>query len=280
MKKKTVACAVLSAAAAACSDRDGYILDAQTLVVGEDAEEFPSIQAAIDSAGAGATIEVDPGVYAERVVIRQSLRLIGSESVLEPPAASNPHDPVIEVRGAVDVRIEGFTVRGPADGIQVRDSAGVVLAGIVASGNGDEGIDVRHSSAVEIRAIAEDNLGQGIQIRDGSENVTVHSSTIAGNSDDGIKIEVSTAVTVRSSALSGNLDGLKIEASADCVVADNEVTVNRDDGVFVESSTGTAVLRNTVTSNLGFGIRLLASPSTLLEENLVVGNAAGDYEID
>jgi len=275
-----LAAAALSVVVAACSDRDGYILDAPTLTVGNDPEEFPSIQAAVDSAGPGATIEVDAGVWAERVEIRQSVRLIGAGSVIELPPGANPNDAVIEVREAVAVRIEGFTVRGPGDGIEVRDSADVVIVGVVASGNGDEGIDVRHSSGVEISATVEDNAGQGIQVREESEDVRVHASTIAGNLDDGVKIEVSTAVTVESSTISGNLDGVKIEASIDCVVADNLVTANRDDGVFIQGSFSTAVLRNTVTSNLGFGIRLLTASSTVLEDNVVLGNAAGDYEVD
>jgi pectin methylesterase-like acyl-CoA thioesterase len=116
----TFAVALLKAAAA-CSD-SGDLLDADTLSVGPSpGADFASVQAAVGSAKAGATIEVEAGTYVEDVLIVQSVTLLGAggASILELQAGT---DPVIETGGANGVRIEGFTVRGPADGIQVRDS--------------------------------------------------------------------------------------------------------------------------------------------------------------
>jgi hypothetical protein len=78
-------------------------------------------------------------------------------------------------------------------------------------------------------------------VREGSADVTIHSSTVSGSVQDGVKIESSTAVSV---------------------------------------VTGTQLLSNTVGGNLGFWIRLLASPDTVLEDNTVIGNVGGDVEID
>jgi len=281
--RRLVAAAALLLAAGGCSSSDG-VLDDGTLTVGDSgSDEFSTIQAAIDSAGPGTTIEVAAGTYVERLIILQSVTLVGAGagSIVELPGNIDPTDPVIEVRGAVNVRIEGFTVRGPSDGILVRDSSAVVIASVVASDNGDEGIDVRHSSGVEISGIFENNGDHGVQVREGSDGVTVQASTISANVQDGVNVEVSTGVTVQSSTIAGNLqDGAKIEGSADCTVRDNEVTGNGDDGVLVGESTGVQLLRNTVTGNLGFGIRLRVSPDTLLEDNTVTGNTAGNIEID
>lgn len=265
-------------------DSDDDILDADTLTVGPSGSaDFPSIQSAVESAKVGATIMVEAGTYVEEVVIEQSVTLLGAGagSIVKFPTDSGTQDAVIEVRDAVGVHIEGFRVLGPDDGIQVRDSSEVVIASVVASGNGDEGVDVRNSSDVEISGIFEDNGDQGIHVRGESDRVLIHSSTITGSVQDGVKIELSTAVTVDSSTVSGNgQDGVKIESSADCTLSDSVVTNNGDDGVLVGESTGTQLLENEITDNLDKGIHLRASPDTLLEGNTVLGNAGGEIEID
>ena len=276
-----VVAALLLGAAGCGSDRD--VLEAETLTVGHSpSADFPSISGAVGSARAGATIHVEAGTYVESVVIEKSVTLIGAggATIVQLPPADTSGEAVIQVRGAVGVRIQGLTVQGPADGFRVRDSRGVVITNVVASGNGDEGMDVQNSRDVEISGTFDDNLGDGIQIGEGSARVTVHSSTIS-EALDGVKIQQSSAVTVHSSTISVNIqDGVKIESSADCIVRDNDINTNGDDGILVGESTGARLLRNSITNNFGRGIRLRASPDTVLEGNTFSGNVGGDVEID
>lgn len=267
------------ACAAACSSSDDVLDVDNTLTVGQSGSaDFSTIEAAVRSAGAGATIEVEGGTYTENVELEQSvtLRAVGAATIVGLAGS-----PVIHVRGAADVRIEGFTIKGPDDGIQVSDSIRVTIASVVASNNGDEGVDVQGSSDVEIAGTFENNSGQGIQVQEGSARVTVHSSTVAGSAQDGVRVEFSSGVTVHSSTVSGNgQDGVKIESSADCTVRDNSISSNGDDGILVGESTGVELLRNSITSNLGNGIRLRASPDTLLDGNTFSGNGALDVDVD
>ncbi len=278
-----VAAALLLATQGCSDESDSDVSGEELLTVGSSgSDDFSSIQDAVDSAKAGATILVDAGVYDEHVVIEQSvtLRGAGAGSVIELPGADTG-DGALEVHDATDVHIEGFTVHGPGDGIQVRDSSAVVIKAVVASNNGDEGIDVRRSSDVEISGVFANNGDQGIHVRDASHRVTVHTSVISGSVQDGVKVEASSEVTVHSSTISGNQqDGVKIEASADCIVRDNEVTDNGDDGVLVGESTGAQLLGNTITGNFDVGVLLRASPDTILDGNTVSGNAGGDVVIE
>ena len=265
--------------AAACSSGDDEPLGSEFLTVSQSGSaDFSTIQAAVGSARAGATIEVEGGTYAENVEIEQplTLRAVGAATI-----QGLPGSPAVHVRDTSDVRIEGFTIQGPADGIQISDSTRVVLASVVSSRNGDEGVDVQGSTDVEIAGVFLENAGEGIQVQGGSSRVTIHSSTVTASAQDGVKIELSSEVTVHSSTVSGNLqDGVKVESSAGCIVRDNDVSNNVDDGIVVGESTATQILRNSIHSNLGNGLVLRASPDTVYLDNTFSGNGGSDIDID
>jgi parallel beta-helix repeat protein len=236
------------------------LLEAFELTAGHSGNaDFPSIGAAVGSARAGAIVRVEPGTYIDNVIIEQAVTLIaeaGGPVLIVSEAGTL--DPVIEVRGSIGVRIEGLTVRGPGDGIQVRDSSEVVIASVVASDNGEEGIDVSNSKDVAIR-----------------------SCTVSGSIQDGIQVAFSTSVTVSSCTIRDNSqDGVQFEASSACTLSDSIVASNGDDGVLVGESSGVRLLRNTITGNLDNGIHLRASPDTVLEDNVLLGNLGGAVEVD
>src|SRR5262249_17128372 len=94
-----------------------------TIVVPRD---FPTIQAAVDAAAPGSTINVRSGTYTEQVVIGKDLNLRGAgvgSTVIESPASLTPfavdsHNGVpltsiVRVSLGAHVRISGLTVSGP-----------------------------------------------------------------------------------------------------------------------------------------------------------------------
>ena len=265
--------------AAACSSGGDDLLDSGFLTVGPSGSaDFSTIEAAVGSARAGATIEVEGGTYTENVDIEKpvTLRAIGAASI-----QGLPGSPVLHVRETSDVRIEGFTIQGPADGIQISDSTRVVLVSVIASRNGDEGVDVQGSTDVEIAGMFVENAGEGIQVREGSARVTIHSTTVTGSAQDGVKVEFSSEVTLHSSTVSGNLgDGVKVESSAGCTVRDTDVGSNGDDGILIGESTGAQILRNSIHTNAGNGLVLRASPDAVYTDNTFSGNGGFDIDID
>jgi parallel beta-helix repeat protein len=204
--------AVLAILSAACSDRDGNIVDDPLLTVGPTSSyDFPAIQAAVESAGPGATIEVGPGRYVEQVVITQSVRLIGAGSLVELPAGLAATDGVIEVRGGAAITIAGFTVRGIGDGIRVRDASDVVIEAVDASENGQDGIRVETASGVAVRScIVNANGDDGIFVGS-SPGTEILQNTVTGNVGTGIRLLDSPLSVLLDNVVSGNGRDIEID---------------------------------------------------------------------
>lgn len=87
-----------------------------TYIVGAGGN-FATIQAAVDAAPRGATVEVRPGTYAEQVSLKRAVRLQGAQAVLDGLAgALNGRDLGVHVL-ANDVEITGFVVQNFERGI-------------------------------------------------------------------------------------------------------------------------------------------------------------------
>ena len=105
---------------------------------------FSSIQAAVDAASPGDTINVQPGTYSEAVVIRKSLSLIGSGTADAPNTvidASSKGAPGVNVDGLMggqnamggtylwNVTVSGFEVKkADTQGILVTNAANVTIS--------------------------------------------------------------------------------------------------------------------------------------------------------
>jgi parallel beta-helix repeat protein len=91
--------------------------DAKNIVVPRD---FPTIQAAVDAAPSGSTINVRRGVYREEVVIPKNLTLEGAGAgatiIKAPPTLTlngTPVPAIVRITDGGTVSMSGFTVTGP-----------------------------------------------------------------------------------------------------------------------------------------------------------------------
>lgn len=89
----------------------------QALVVPTD---YATIQAAIDAARRGGTIEVLAGTYTEQISIAKDLNIVGAGmdvTIIRPPATLVPNQlgspSIVEVRGGAEVSISRLTISGP-----------------------------------------------------------------------------------------------------------------------------------------------------------------------
>jgi hypothetical protein len=150
-----------------------------------------TITAAVNAAMPGDTVLIAPGTYAEDVVIKQSISLIGSNraTVINATGLSNgifingmSSEPGIGVWGVV---ISGITVRNANfEGILVANASDVTLTGNLVTDN-DKSLNVSAGTCTGINTGFETNeqedCGEGIHLM-GVEQSTILRNEVANNS--------------------------------------------------------------------------------------------------
>lgn len=175
---------------------------AQASVIGVSPGQ--SIQAAIDAANPGDTINVFSGTYYERINVMKALSLSGIDN--------GGGRPVLDAGGlgsAVTLSSGGSALYG----FEIRNSRGTGSAGIkvVSSGNtvsgnlvhdGNEGIELSGSSRNTISTNTASNNALGIYITSSGYNTITNN--ICSNNDYGIRIEGSIGNTIQGNTLTGS----------------------------------------------------------------------------
>ncbi len=245
------------------------------------------LQARVDAARAGATVEVGPGEYVGDLVVDKPLRLVG---LGRPRLVGAGDGSVVRVR-ADDVTIEGFVVDGREGGDLGRDSAGIHTSGARTTIRDCRirealfGIYVREANGV----VVERCTVRGIHGRDpGEKGSGIHVFNTVGFRFTGNEV-----VDVR--------DGFYLQNASQGFVRDNVARDLRyglhymfsDDNVFEgntfeNGAAGTAIMysqrivfrRNRFLRNRGFasvGLLFQGCVDVLAEENLIADNARGVF---
>lgn len=246
-----------------------------------------SVQAAVDAARPGDTVELQPGVYRQSVTVgvpRLTLRGTGAGQVtLSPPqgatgATGATADTGIAVSGASGVRVEALTVSGFARyGIWATRADALTVEGVVSEGNGQYGIAQEKSTGARFTGnAARDNGEAGILLANAvSEEggaLDTEGAQVAGNALTGNKMGVVLRrvrnLTVEANAAGGNCAGMFVVGD-EGVPRGGHLTLR-----------GNAVTGNTkycaATSRLpyvqGSGIVLTGVEDTVVEGNTITGN--------
>jgi parallel beta-helix repeat protein len=233
-----------------------------------------SIQAAIEQAGPGARIEVQPGVYREALVIsKPGIRLAGVGN------------------GAVVLENPG----NQDNGISVTDAGGgVEIDNLVVRGFGENGVLLDHVNGFSLTRIIAENNGEYGLFPVFSTNGRIRSCTASGHEDTGIYVGQSTDVTIENNVAFGNVNGIEVENSSDVRVRHNDANGNTAGIVVVllpglptKSSAGVIVSDNAVRENnlpnaaeggfeavvpAGTGILVIGVDRVTVENNEVRGN--------
>ncbi len=148
-----------------------------------------SIQAAINGAAAGDTIQVMAGTYNEALNVYKSVTIegAGAGSVTINVAGKSGTDSSGIYVSAADVHLSGFTLVGtttsaaPRYGIKYGEVSGGALDGIVVENIYRSGVDLLGSSNMTVsNLVSQDNGGHGIALTD-CHNITVTNLTTSGN---------------------------------------------------------------------------------------------------
>jgi nitrous oxidase accessory protein len=249
------------------------------------AEAASPLQARVDAAAEGATIEIDPGRYVGDLYLDRRVHLVGRG---RPALVGSGRGSVILVR-APGVVIEGIDIDARLGGSLDRDSSGVhvAAAGVVIR---DVRIDRGHFGIYLLEAddaTIERTVIRGVPNRPpGEQGSGVHLFNsqrfrLTGNDiadmRDGIYIQASGQGTVRNTAARRVRYGLHYMYADDNVFEDNR---------FEDSAAGAAIMyskrlvfrRNRFVRNRGFasvGLLLKDCEDLVAEDNFIADNARG-----
>jgi nitrous oxidase accessory protein len=251
------------------------------------ARDLSRLQARVDAAAPGATVEVEAGTYAGDLILDKPLRLVGRG---RPRLVGSGQGSVVRVR-ADRVTIEGFTIDGRRGGDLSLDSSGVHSAARDTTLRDLEiveslfGVYLREANG----AVVERCRVRGIPGKDpGEKGSGIHAYNLEGfRFDDNEVVDVRDGLYLQNASkgtLSRNVArdvryGLHYMFSDDNVFEDN---------TFENGAAGTAIMyserlvfrRNRFLRNRGFasvGLLFQSCDDVLAEENLVADNARGVF---
>jgi parallel beta-helix repeat protein len=234
-----------------------------------------SIQAAVNAAGEGFIIRIEPGTYSEAIVINKpGIQLIGSgDSVI----IQNPGD-----------EENGITVRDNGDGF--------VLKNITIQDFEENGVFmIRVDHFLLSHVITINNGEYGLFPLFCSNGIIEHCAA-TGHTDTGIYIGQSTGVQLNFNAAYANVNGLEIENCSDVVASKNQsydnvagILVVLLPGLTAKTSSGIVISSNHVYNNnhvnfsepgggfenfvpSGSGILIVGTDETTVNDNNVSDN--------
>jgi parallel beta helix pectate lyase-like protein len=252
------------------------LAEAQVCTATIGASNFATIQAAVNAAGTGATILVS-GTCNENVSINErkegiTLNGQGAATVNGPSATAA----TIGVRGR-GTTIEGFTITGGQNGVQVFRGGTATIDGNIIQGAASGGVLVNQSGyAVVVNNLIQNNLGNGIVVDEnssarigfvGGQDVTASPNVIQNNGTRGILvIRASNARIVGNTINNNGDDGIGSLRDSQASASNNLINNNAGDGIFVTQNsgvnlgndTGTTIFdlpNSTTSNNSGFGVR-------------------------
>ncbi len=245
------------------------------------------LQAQIDRADPGQTIEIGPGRYLGDLFVDRPLRLVGRG---HPLLIGSGGGSVIRVR-APDVTIEGFDIDGRHGGDVDHDSSGIHTTGPRTSvrncriWNAVFGVYVREApgasiESTEIRGIpgiAFGEKGSGLHIYN-TDGFRLIGNTIV-DARDGIYIQSSPHGVVLRNRAEHLRYGLHYMYSDDNLFEDNRFE-HCDAGTAIMYSRRITFRRNAFVHNRGFasvGLLFQACDDVIAEYNLVADNARGIF---
>ncbi len=250
-------------------------------------EAVSELQARVDAAAPGATVEVPAGLYRGDLVLDRPVTLVGRG---RPLLLGSGEGSVVRVRAA-GVTVQGFDIDGRAGGDLGRDPSGVHVAA--------HGVTVRD---VRIRGSL-----FGIYLREADDSVVEGCEVVGipgrdpGEKGSGIHVWNTHRFRLERNVVTEARDGFYIQSSDHGLVRGNEARNLRyglhymfsDDNVFEDNlfencDAGTALMyskrlvfhHNRFLHNRGFasvGLLLKACDELVAEANVIVDNARGIF---
>ena len=232
---------------------------ATTLSVCSTGCDFTTISAAVAAAGAGDTIDVQGGTYAESVAVTKTLTIRATPGTTVIPGPTF-NDAGFRLQ-ADGVTIEGFTIGNrsamtPTVGVDVSNTSGAHLVDDIIVHN-QRGVSLAGASDVVVSGTRfSDNNGSGPDDNaalwgDSVAGITVADSTFTGHTNTAINLAGSSDIAVTGSTFDDNGNVAVIWDDTDVTISGNTGTLMRGSGVFLNQSTNVTVSGNDLAAQGG-----------------------------
>jgi parallel beta-helix repeat protein len=201
--------------------------------------QYSTIQAAVNAAAPGSDIVVCAGTYVEQITIptgKDNLTLRSDQpltAIIKAPAVLTGGKAIVDVAGAHNVTIRGFTITGPGGG-----GCDSIRYGIRVDMGGSAAIRENHLTDIHDEPFSGCQNGIGIGVGRDSEgqtgSATIQKNTIDDYQKDGIIVSnVGSSADIRDNTISGvgptaiiAQNGIQVAGGATANVQHNDVSQN------------------------------------------------------
>ena len=241
-----------------------------------------NLQAAIDAASPGDTLQVAMGVY-DKITIQKSLNLVGNGAIIR----AGSRDACVNI-DADNVGISGFTVRDGFYGIKLNSVSGCNVSNNTVIYCTQPGIALIFSDGNTItgnNASFNGIVGEGwygIYLSNSNDNL-ITNNVAYGNGAYGINLFPSCSNnTIRGNVLQGNMYGLYM--FTDCagnLIEKNDMSRNTNSGLDLRiNCTDNIIINNTMEDNVVAGLTFMEeSGKNTVSGNVIRGNGRYGLQI-
>lgn len=239
------------------------------------------IQNGVDSALAGATVNVAAGTFAENVRVTKGLILNGANAGVNPVTTSRGAETIVSAAGgngffikSSDVVIDGFTINNPDVGVKSDGTPGqygnLTVQNTIINNASLDAIRVYDSFAVGIFNNFASNSGDRAYEVRRTEGVTISGNRSDTTGDDGIFVQNSNAVEITNNQINNaGQDGIDVNRGDYAIVTGNVVNTVGDDGIDVAETADINISGNYIYNSFSNGIEVGHLAKTLIEDNYV-----------
>ena len=203
-------------------------------------QDYSTIQAAIQAAGAGSQIQVTRGTYEGDITVTKPLVIGGVEDVVVKGD--------VTIQGASTVNLANLEVRGR---ITLFNSTSTSLDNLTVSNKSGQGIHVENSVA------------------------TIANCTVNGCTGNGVDVSFNSSVTIQNTVITKNKGvGISVSFDSKVRIIKNDIWENRGSGITILGAT-VEITENSICSNDGYAIESDETSTPLGQRNRGWGNKSG-----
>jgi parallel beta-helix repeat protein len=270
---------------------------------GSPESPYATVSAALEAAEAtpGAAVLVAPGTYAENLVVRSDVTIVGSNAPDNPDDAAiilqAPQPFAVRVENGSTATLTGVRVESSVGvGVWVLEGASLTLSGSVVSGVAKDadgvgygvlatddgaiilqhtdvsgaavhGVEIAEAKGIILQSTMRDNGGAGLRIERATDQVKVEGSEVLGNTQSGVAVVNSRAIILQST-----LSGTRPDSQG---IADGLLATGSPGVDPVAFPTEVELIESTVSDNARTGVLIsgAVTRTIILQNNTISSNA-------